>query len=1001
MNIRLIFVAFFCFNVLSITAQDEDVNVVIATGLEMTQASAMSPDNKFVAQALYNVVSIWDVKTGRLLRKVPYVENLSQTTDSIWFSADSKKLIVSIIVSNDVYEIDIASGKNTFVQGEPFDYSNYTYAQKIRTASALYLYQHKSGELVYPAPGGNAELVYKIIPNPLGNSKLMPTAFQTHLRINGKLTEPLDTVFQANFAFSQDSKYVFAESDIYDLSNGRNVSKLKLVPTIGNSVMFLPGSRTPVTTALGAVRVWDFPHVEDVKIKDMANFVFSEDGKTLICARFDWNSGKREFIKLDLEKRKIVGKGVKTEETAMLQDVSPDGDFYLFTEISMPEQGTYAKYTVKLCQASTGKVIKVIPNTSKAYFTPDKNILLIDSLGITNKKYNLETGEVMDAFTGQHAAKWAYQVSSNHKYLFGNEVLRTREDKVMISRAVVYDLQTENEVFSVELEGSSQFGFNMSKDESKIAFSTSQGHVIYVYDFNTKKLIHELKGHNGIVEKTTFSDDGLRLISSSLDGTRRVWNLEKGHEMVSLINTGHDDYAIVTPSQYYYATKGAKKLIHFVKGIEIFPFSQFDLKYNRPDIIIQNMEASNQELIKPFYYAYQKRLKRMGFTEEMLDGTFHMPTASIDNTAAIPITTSKKDLTLHLSAQDDLYKLDRLLVRVNEVPIHGKEGISFRRRQTKGYHDEMTIELSKGRNLIEVSVLNEKGVESIASNVVVQYEPDVMTKPDLYLYTIGVSEYKQSDFNLTYAAKDAGDITSLFNTGSSPFNSVIAHQLTNENVTIEKIQEIKEELKQTNVDDAICIFYAGHGILDVELDYYLASHDIDFKDPATRGIPYDVFEDLLDNVPARKKLIMIDACHSGEIDKDEVALIESENSSENNEDIIFRSVNSTALKQVGLNNSFELMKELFNDLKKTSGAVIISSAGGMEYAMEGGEWNNGVFTYSFLRGIIDKKADLNEDGKIMLSEMNIFVRDEVDRLTQGKQHPTNRAEILESDWRLW
>src|SRR5690606_2009089 len=113
-----------------------------------------------------------------------------------------------------------------------------------------------------------------------------------------------------------------------------------------------------------------------------------------------------------------------------------------------------------------------------------------------------------------------------------------------------------------------------------------------------------------------------------------------------------------------------------------------------------------------------------------------------------------------------------------------------------------------------------------------------------------------------------------------------------------------------------------------ELNYYLASYDMDFKSPGEKGIPYEVFEDILDEIPARKKLILIDACHSGEIDKEEVALIEEVHTTENDEDISFRAVTSTTLKRVGLNNSFQLMKELFNDVKKNSGTVVISSAGG-------------------------------------------------------------------------
>ncbi|MCH2233127.1 MAG: hypothetical protein MK078_02655 [Crocinitomicaceae bacterium] len=68
----------------------------------------------------------------------------------------------------------------------------------------------------------------------------------------------------------------------------------------------------------------------------------------------------------------------------------------------------------------------------------------------------------------------------------------------------------------------------------------------------------------------------------------------------------------------------------------------------------------------------------------------------------------------------------------------------------------------------------------------------------------------------------------------------------------------------------VLVFVAGHGVLDEKFDYYFASHDIDFQHPAERGIPYEKIEDLLDGIKALKKLLILDTCHSGELDKDEV-----------------------------------------------------------------------------------------------------------------------------------
>ena len=79
------------------------------------------------------------------------------------------------------------------------------------------------------------------------------------------------------------------------------------------------------------------------------------------------------------------------------------------------------------------------------------------------------------------------------------------------------------------------------------------------------------------------------------------------------------------------------------------------------------------------------------------------------------------------------------------------------------------------------------------------------------------------------------------------------------------------------------------------------------------------------------------------------------------------------------------MKELFTDIRKGNGTVVISSAGGAEYAMEGAQWNNGVFTYCLLKGIRELKADYNHDKKIMVSELQKYLQLEVQRLT-GADH---------------
>jgi hypothetical protein len=95
------------------------------------------------------------------------------------------------------------------------------------------------------------------------------------------------------------------------------------------------------------------------------------------------------------------------------------------------------------------------------------------------------------------------------------------------------------------------------------------------------------------------------------------------------------------------------------------------------------------------------------------------------------------------------------------------------------------------------------------------------------------------------------------------------------------------------------------------------------------------------------------------------------------------------------------MAELFTDLRKGTGATVISSAGGAEFAMESNEWKNGLFTYCLLNGLKNKKADLNRNGEIVLSELQIYLRNEVLKISKGQQQPTSRMENPAMDYRWW
>ncbi len=983
----------------------QEVELVVTTGFDFATCIAFSHDNRLLAKLALDKVSLWDVATGRVIRTVDYTEDISFNGDSLWFSPDDSNIEVASRVSNDRYFVSTTSKKCTLIKGAPFDYTDYKYQYSNSLIGAMFFNDKSRKQVSFTSPDGNHKLILSRIPYTLDYAGLTPHQMLFSLQIGKQEPIPVDSGFGFYYGFSSDSKLLYLNGAVFSTEVFRIVSRTQYAKFSGSGVAFVPGTHIPVTCGTKSVRFWNFPDVEDVPLDFMMDFYCAPGYRYAVAEQFDEKEKKKRYSVIDLSTKKILSTFTSPEFMAILQDVDVNASrisqFFVKydpdnpTKINAPE--------ARITNTSTGEVEHTIKKTFRAYFTSDPNELRVDSMYMNYYRYDMGSGKTSKfQFDSAEFYMTPSGYSNNKLYAMINETVYI--DSSIKAKPCIYNTLTGKRVFSTIIDSSySVLAFEVSPDNRLIAFGTLPHNDIHVYALQTGQFVCRLQGHTGFLTKIAFSDDGKRLLSSSgFDGSKRLWNLETGKEMVALISTDEKDYAIVTPQNYYYATKGAQKFIHFVKGQEIFPFEQFDLKYNRPDIIIESMEASNQDLKEPFYRAYLKRLQRLGYSEDMLSGEFHLPKVSVANRDQLPFLSASRTVSLDVTAIDSKYLLDRMMVRINGVPLDGSRGADLMPSKSQHIKQQIEVTLSEGVNHIAVSAMNEKGVESIPVNMEIKYISEQTKLPVLYLVTLGVSEYKDAQFNLNYAAKDSRDVMARYAGQAGIFSEVKQIHYENAQVTTSTLDEIRNVLIKSTEDDIVLMFFAGHGMLDQDLNYYLAAHDVNFQNPAEGGIRYENLEGLLDGIPARKKILMIDACHSGEIDKEEVAWVESSEPVESTEgDVTFRAVTSGTFKQIGLQNSFEMMKELFTDIRKSSGTVVISSAGGTEYAMEGAQWKNGIFTYCLLNGLASKAADLDKDGVILLGEISRYMHDQVSLLTGGRQSPTTRAENLDSDWRMW
>tara|TARA_B100000508_G_scaffold141092_1_gene146376 strand:+ start:17510 stop:20959 length:3450 start_codon:yes stop_codon:yes gene_type:complete len=526
-----------------------------------------------------------------------------------------------------------------------------------------------------------------------------------------------------------------------------------------------------------------------------------------------------------------------------------------------------------------------------------------------------------------------------------------------------------------------------------VGFDDQRG---YIEDLETNNLITFDINKNLINDVDASLRDYIGVAMKN--GEFRVIDATDGKLLATFIGEGQNTI-IKTHGNYYKVNKDGFELVSFRVGRKAYPFEQFDAYFNRPDLVLEALKCPDEEYIELYANAHDRRLKKLKIEEDKTPDFSSLPQLSILNRDEIPFSQTEKFIKLKLKGKSETSSLSSLRITINNVPVeeHKISGNTF--------DEELSIELIAGINKVNVLIKNESGEESLAESFTINCGRT--DKPDLYLITVGTSDYKDDRFDLNYAAKDAKDLNTLFeNYNAGHYATVKTYTITNDEVKKESFEKLKAFLADSKRNDQVIFYIAGHGLLDENYAYYYGTHDVDFLDPQNRGLSYDKLEDILAGIAPVKKLLIMDTCHSGEVEADEVEVVaNNENEKEDDldfEDVTFRAVGPKLREGDGTRASAgKMARLLFADIRKGTGATVISSAGGVEFAMEGEDWKNGLFTYCLLNGMTNKTADLNNDGTIMLSELQNYLIEKVGKLSQGKQVPTTRVQNIRLDYPVW
>ena len=245
------------------------------------------------------------------------------------------------------------------------------------------------------------------------------------------------------------------------------------------------------------------------------------------------------------------------------------------------------------------------------------------------------------------------------------------------------------------------------------------------------------------------------------------------------------------------------------------------------------------------------------------------------------------------------------------------------------------------------------------------------SKGGLHVVAVGVSEYDNPDYRLGFAAKDARDFAhEIDKQGGGLYSAVKLHLLTDQSAAKSGIETAFADLRgQVSPKDTTMVFLAGHGINDASGEYLYLPREANLSRLKETGVSFRKLGDLLASLPGRTAMF-VDTCHSG--------------------NVVSRLTGGQS------QNNAAAVNELASSEKNI---IVFASSTGDQASLEHDAWGNGAFTKALLEGF-GGKADLLKRGRVTYKQLDAYVADRVDELTDGKQTPVTPVLVTVPDFTL-
>ena len=441
--------------------------------------------------------------------------------------------------------------------------------------------------------------------------------------------------------------------------------------------------------------------------------------------------------------------------------------------------------------------------------------------------------------------------------------------------------------------------------------------------------------------------------------------------LLSVFLAKDGEWIVWTPDGYYDASPHADKYLgfHINQGKDRaalwFTAKQFEQQLYRPEIIDQIISTGRR------FGEDAPPRPTIGPTSDGQLASYHPPQVRFVSPSD-GHSTASDTLTIDAMVESkNRTPVTDVRLTVNGFPVtldSDVDGLNARRLSQK-------VRLQSGKNTIKLVATDRQKnkSEEAALTINCQTQSSILQKSDkpiLHVLAVGTSKYEDSTIDLRFSDNDAKDFAAAWQAQSGGlYADVFTHVLVNEDATRENLLEkVNQLIDNVNEGDRVVILFSGHGATDKRDKYYLITHDTKPESLRSTAVAHtDIDAAVEDLLAARcQVLLFVDTCHSG-----------------------------GAVGTKSLNAGAKSLRQTKRDYWRNTGSVVFTSSLPGQESFERTEWENGAFTEAILEAMSfssKTNADANRDGRLSISELQLYLENRVSQLTGGKQTPAIRRQ---------